>query len=111
MSQFDDVLASCKKQMEECGIDCDEQLLTAVAKGLGPSIYNKDSSVVASGDEAEVNTVKQNFIAGKLGVEGEQADAAIAHAVEKLGSGNRQKLRPVFYYLVVKFLGKESVYA
>lgn len=111
MSQFDEVFESCKTQMEKCGIDCDEHLLKAIAKSLGPSIYNKDSSLVAAGDKAEIEGVRTNFIAKKLGVEGEQADAAIAHAIEKIGTSNRQKLRPVFYYLIVKFLGKESVYA
>ncbi len=111
MSQFDEVLSACKAQMDKCNIECDESLLQAIAKGLGPSIYNKDSSLVAAGDKGEIDAVRTNFIAKKLGVEGEQADAAIEHAIEQIGSSNRQKLRPVFYYLIVKFLGKESVYA
>ena len=59
---------------------------------------------------AEIETVKTNFIAGKRGVEGDAAEAAIAYAIEKIGASNRQKLRPVFYYLIVKNLGKESVF-
>jgi len=58
-----------------------------------------------------VDNIKKKFIAGKLGVEGAEADAAINHAVEKIGSSNRQKLRPVFYYLIVKYLKKESIYS
>jgi len=38
-------------------------------------------------------------------------DATISHAIEKIGSSNRQKLRPVFYYLIVKYLKKESIYS
>ncbi len=111
MSKFDEVLDNCKTQMADCSIACDETLLTAIAKGLGPSIYNRDSGTVASGDPKELETVKTNFVTKKLGVEGDEADAAIAYAVEQLGSSNRNKLRPVFYYLVVKKLGKESIYA
>lgn len=111
MSKFDDVVNTCKDQMAKCGIDFDEKLLRAVAKGLGPSIYNKDALLVAAGDAAEVATIKERFIAKKLGVsDAAAADAAVAHAVEKIGSANRQKLRPVFYYLIVKHLSKEAVY-
>ena len=111
MSKFDEAIEACKAQMDKCGIDCDESLLTAIAKGLGPSLYNKDSNLVAAGDKGEIDGVKKNFIAKKLGVEGDEADAAIEAAVDKIGKSNRQKLRPVFYYLIVKHLGKESVYA
>lgn len=111
MSKFDDVVNNCKDQMGKCGIDVDETLLRAVAKGLGPSIYNKDALLVAAGDKKEVDSIKERFIAKKLGVSGADADAAVAHAIDKIGSSNRQKLRPVFYYLIVKHLGKESVYS
>ena len=56
--------------------------------------------------------MKKNFIAKKLGVDDEKkADAAIAHAIEKIGPSNRAKQRPVFYYLIVRKLKKEDVYA
>jgi len=54
--------------------------------------------------------VKARFINRKLGVDGPEADAAIQHAIDTIGASNRQKLRPVFYYLIVKHLNKESVY-
>ena len=112
MSKFDEVVTQCKAQMDKCGIDCDENLLKSICKSLGPSIYNKDSLLVAAGDKGEMDNIKERLIAKKLGVEdGAAASAAIAHAIDKIGSSNRQKLRPVFYYLIVKNLGKESVYA
>ncbi|MEM7375963.1 MAG: DUF2853 family protein [Pseudomonadota bacterium] len=110
MSKFDEVVDQCKAQMDSCGIDCDEALLKSICKSLGPSIYNKDSLLVAAGDKGEVDNIKDRLIAKKLGVDGSAADAAVAHAVDKIGSSNRQKLRPVFYYLIVKHLGKEAVY-
>lgn len=111
MSKFDEVITECKRQMETRGIDCDEALLTAIAKSLGPSVYDKDGRLVAAGDKGEVQSIMTRFVAGKLGVDGEAADRAFAAAVEKIGASNRQKLRPVFYYLLVKELGKESVFA
>ena len=52
------------------------------------------------------------YVMNRLGVEPSvELEGAIERAVEVLGSGNPHKLRPVFYYLLVKELGKESVYA
>jgi hypothetical protein len=85
--------------------------LTAVAKGLGPSIYNQDSSLVASSDPEELERVRTNFLIGKLGLpDGPELDAAIAETVASLKGINR-KLRVVFYYLLVKKFGKDSIYA
>ena len=110
MSNFDDVISRCRAQMEEHGIAIDDALLTAIAKSLGPSIYSADGLVVASSDKAEMATVHE-FIMNRLGVEpSPELEGAIEKAVETLGSGNSHKLRPVFYYLLVKELGKEGVY-
>lgn len=112
MSSFEEVIDSCKKQMSDIGVECDEALLTAIARSLGPSIYNKDSGTVATGDSGEMKTVRENFLAKKLGCEdGAAVDAAIEAATAKIGSSNSHKLRPVYYYLLVKELGKESVFA
>ena len=107
-SKFDDVMKSCKDQMKKQGISCDESLLTAIAKALGPGIYNRDAWGVASSQKSELTTIKKSFIAGKLGIkDDDKADKAIEKAI---GKSTRNKLRPVFYYLLVKELGKESVY-
>jgi len=110
MSKFDEAIVDCKAQLENIKVDCDDKLLSAVAQGLGPSLYNRDANLVAAADKKELENVKSRFISRKLGVEGADADAAIKHAIETIGSDNRQKLRPVFYYLIVKHLNKESVY-
>lgn len=111
MSNFDDVIDKCKKQMQDQGIDIDEGLLTSIAKSLGPSIYNADGLTVATGDEGEMATVKK-FATDKLGAtEGGDLDAAIGRCTDKIGKSNTHKLRPVFYYLLAKDLGKESAFA
>ena len=112
MSKLDDAIEAAKKQMKAQSIPCNEDLLRSVAKGLGPSIYTADGKLVAASDAKELDTVKKNFIGKKLGETDEKKqDAAIAHAIEKIGSSNRQKLRTVFCYLIVKKLKKESVYS
>ncbi|MBX2837975.1 MAG: DUF2853 family protein [Gammaproteobacteria bacterium] len=112
MSKFDEAITECKTQMESCNIECDEQLLKAICKGLGPSLYNRDSFLVAAADPKEIENIKTRFLHRKLRVDSvSENDAAIAHAIQTLGESNRQKCRPVFYYLLVKFLNKESVYA
>ena len=110
MSKFDDAINDCKAQLDAASVVCDEKLLASIAKGLGPSLYNRDANLVAAADKQEIDNVKNRFISRKLGIEGPAADAAIQHAVDTLGTGNGHKLRPAFYYLIVKYLKRESVY-
>ena len=84
--------------------------MTAVAKALGPSIYNADSLVVATGDEGEMQTVK-NWAQKNLGLEGDAFDTACGACVEKIGKSNTNKLRPVVYALLAKESGNESKFA
>jgi hypothetical protein len=114
MSKFDEKLTQYKEMLgstKDVG-GVDEALLTAVTKGLGPSIYNDDSSKVSCSDQTELDRVKKNFLIGKLGLaDGPDLDSAMSEVCEQLGSANRNKYRAVFYYLLVKKLGKESIYA
>jgi hypothetical protein len=114
MSKFDDAIATYENALSDTlGItDYDADLLKAVAKGLGPSIYNTDSSKVSCGDEDELTTVKNNFLVKKLGLDdSDSLMDAIKEVCEQMGSSNRNKYRAVFYYLLVKKFNKESVYA
>ncbi len=109
MSKLDNAVASCKAQMKACKIPCNEALLRNIAKSLGPSLYRRDSRTVAAGQKSELETIKKNFLIKKLGCKNDaKLDRAIAKAIKKIGPSNRHKLRPVFYYLLVKDLGKES---
>jgi Protein of unknown function (DUF2853) len=112
MSKFNDCVELYKAQSKELGLGLDETLLTAVAKGLGPSIYNVDSSKVSGSDKKELDTVKNNFLIKKLGLkDGPTLDAGIKEVMEKMGSSNRNKYRAVVYALLAKKFGKESVYS
>lgn len=93
------------------GVNPDVDLLTKIAIGLGPSIYNADSSTVSGSDVSELNTVKHNFLIKKLGLsESNDLDGAIASVLEAYGQSNRSKYRAVVYYMLVKHFNKESVY-
>lgn len=111
MSKFQIVVDRCEKQMKEQKIAVDRPLLEAIAKSLGPSIYQRDAVLVAAGQKSELETIKKNYLIKKLGCPDNAAlDKAITKAVTKIGKSRRNKMRPVFYYLLVKELGKESVY-
>ncbi|TXN35899.1 DUF2853 family protein [Flagellimonas hymeniacidonis] len=86
-------------------------LLTKVAIGLGPAIYNLDASKVSGSDDKELETVKNNFLIKKLGL-ADSADlmTAINGVIDKYGRSDKNKHRAVIYYMLAKHFGKESVY-
>lgn len=113
MSKFEEQLEKYKESLgstrDVSGID--EALLTAVAKGLGPSIYLDDAGRVSCSDPDELDRVKQNFLIKKLGLADDPSlDAAIKEVCEQMGSDNRNKHRAVFYYLLVQKFGKQAIF-
>ncbi|MFK8055262.1 MAG: DUF2853 family protein [Saprospiraceae bacterium] len=113
MGKFDEVVEKAKAHLAEHfkGHEVDEATLHAVTKGLGPSIYNKDSATVACSQSSETDTVRKNFLMKKHGLTDEAAaDKAITEVCEQY-KGSRAKMRPVFYYVLVKKLGLEKNYA
>ena len=113
MSKFEDVITKAKEHIDKhfTGHETDEDLLRKVGKGLGPSIYNKDSSSVSCSDKKELATVKNSFLMKKHGLTDEAAaDKAIQEVCEQY-KGSRGKLRVVFYYILTKKLGLEKAYA
>lgn len=97
--------------MKEQKIKVDRDLLHAIAKSLGPSLYKRDAALVAAGQKSELETIKKKYLIKKLGCDdGPHLDKAIDKAIVKIGKSRRNKMRPVFYYLLVKELKKESVY-
>lgn len=111
MSQLDEKIKMYVDNAAELGLSLSTELLTAVTKGLGPSIYSADASLVSGSDPDELDRVKKNFLIGKLGLaDGPALDEAIKEAIAAMGTGNRQKHRAIFYALLVKKFGKESIY-
>ncbi len=110
MSKFDEAVEKYSADLKDLGVAFNAELLSAVTKGLGPSIYNQDSSMVACSDAEELARVKTNFLIGKLGLsDGPKLDEALSAVCSQYDK--RFKHRAVFYYLLVEKLGKQSVYA
>ncbi len=112
MSKRDELITKYAADIKDkIGQTPDMDFLTKVTIGCGPSIYNKDAATVSGSDEAELETVKKNFLIKKLGLsDGPKLDEAIASVMDAYGKSNRNKYRAVVYYLLAKHFGKESVY-
>jgi len=112
MSKRDDLIVKYTADLKDkFDLNPDIDLLTKVAIGCGPSIYNADSSTVSGSDESELATVKNNFLIKKLGLkDSPDLDKGIDSVMEKYGRTNRKKYRVVVYYLLVKHFNKESAY-
>ena len=96
---------------EKCGVTADMDFLRKVTIGCGPAIYNRDASTVSASDEAELATVKNNFLIKKLGLkDGPALDEAINAVMDQYGRSTKSKYRAVVYYLLAKHFNKESVY-
>jgi hypothetical protein len=113
MSKFDEKVDLYLSQFKELNISgIDKDLLTKVTKACGPAIYLPDASKVSLADETECNTVKKNFLMKKLGLtEKDDMDAGLAAAEASMGKSNKNKYRPMVYYLLTKYFKKESVFA
>ena len=112
MSKRDELIQKYASDLrDKCGMSPDMDLLTKVTIGCGPAIYNADASTVSGSDDAELATVKNNFLIKKLGLsDGPQLDSAIASVMETYGQSNRNKYRAVVYYMLTKHFSKEAVY-
>ena len=112
MSKRDELIVKYAADIKEkFGAAPDMDLLTKVAIGLGPAIYNADASKVSGTDDKELETVKNNFLIKKLGMsESSDMMPAIKSIVEKYGTSNKNKYRAVVYYMLAKHFKKEAVY-
>jgi len=111
MSKLDDLIVRYSAEAEKLKLNLDTAFITAVAKSLGPSVYNADSETISSSSKSELETVKNNFLIKKLGLEDSpKLDEAINEVVEQLGTSNRNKYRVLFYALLAKKFKKESLY-
>ena len=110
MNKFEQALEKYHTEAQKLGIKVDAELLKAVARGLGPSIYRADSSKVSCSNQSELDRVKQNFLINKLGLkDSDNLDKAIKEVCKKFGS-SRNKHRALFYYLLAVEFGKEAHY-
>ena len=74
MSKLQEKIDLYTESAEKLSIAIEADLFKLVAKGLGPSIYKEDSELVSSSNQAELETVKKNFLIKKLGLEKDDAE-------------------------------------
>ena len=89
--------------------DPDEAVVAGLEKTYALALQNADARLISFSDDAELKTVRENFVKGKLGVTDSDADidAAIA-AVGARVPGHKQRL--TVYYLLAERYGKLSVF-
>lgn len=111
MATYEEAFARFTEEMNALGFSHHHELYDAVTKHLGPSIHSNDASKVACDDPNEMQTIKTEFLIGKLGLEdGPELDNAISQVCGALGKDNANKHRATFYYLLVAVLQKEHVF-
>lgn len=112
MSKRDELIVKYAEDIKnKFGVTPDMDFLTKVAIGLGPAIYNLDASKVSGSDDKELETVKNNFLIKKLGLDDSPVlMEAINDVIVKYGTSEKNKHRAVIYYMLAKHFKKESVY-
>jgi hypothetical protein len=77
-----------------------------IVKHLGIALQSRDASLVSCTDPSELERVKEKWCMKKLGAtDGAACDSTIEKVCEEM-SGDRNKARVTFYYLVAKHMGK-----
>jgi hypothetical protein len=111
MSKLDELIGDYIADVKDIEDNPDVGLIRKIAESQGPSIYNRDASLVSSSDKAELETVRKNFLVKKLGLEdSDELNQGINQVLEKYGKSNRNKHRVVVYYLLTKHYNKEKVF-
>ena len=113
MSKRDEKIVAMIAEAKKLNLSITDDLISKVAIGLGPVLYNKDTATVACGQPKELDTVRNNFLKKKLGLSNDDSElnAAIKEVCEQLGTSNRSKYRVHFYALLAMKFNKTSIYA
>ena len=106
----DELLAKTLEAVKKYDKKPDQALVAALVKNYALVLRKPDTALVSCSDPKELATVKKNFLIKKLGLkDGPGLDAAVQKVCERM-KAERRKSRAVFYYLLVKDLGKERVF-
>ncbi|PID32409.1 hypothetical protein CR970_00605 [Candidatus Saccharibacteria bacterium] len=111
MSKLDDIVAKYQEENTKLGLGIKADLLEAVTRALGPSVYDADASRVSGNDPDELATVKQNYLIKKLGLaDSPDLDKAIETVMARFDSSSPNKYRALVYALLCEHFDKQSVY-
>jgi hypothetical protein len=83
----------------------DEQAVDKIVKHLGIALTANDSSLVSALDQRERDRVRDKWGVGKLGLDDAGSEALIEQVATEM-SGDRNKQRVTFYYLMAKHANK-----
>lgn len=83
-----------------------EDVVKKIVRHLGIALRNRDSSMVACSDQAELDRVRAKWCGKKLGITDDAKANAVIEKVCQEMSADRTKSRVTFYYLVAKHLNK-----
>jgi outer membrane protein OmpA-like peptidoglycan-associated protein len=92
--------------------DADDAVIAGIVRHCGIALRTRDASLVAFGDKAETDLVRESFLRKKLGLaeSDEVLDAAIAAVGERM-KGDPTKNRVTVYYLLAEHFGKLGLFA
>ncbi|MEM1115638.1 MAG: DUF2853 family protein [Bacteroidota bacterium] len=110
MATLDDAVGAALSALTKSGVENpDMDLLRAVTKKAGPSVYSADARNVACSDPEEKKRVADGFLAKTLGVE--DGAASVDAVCEMMKGAGSQKHRGAFYYLLAQHHKKESLFS
>lgn len=105
ISEYKEALAKYTSNINEAALD-------KMASTYALVMSNRDARNVACGDDAEKETVRDNFLKKKLGLTDADSDLdAAVEAVCVTMKEDRMKNRIVFYYLLAEKYNKLGVFA
>ena len=111
MSKLEEKINLYKEENKKHGFGISDSLLEQVTRSLGPSIYNNDACRISGSDKTELETVKNNYLIKKLGLDDTpQLDTAITEVIGKFGSSNKNKYRALVYAMLCEKFNKQTIY-
>ena len=106
MTTKEEVMEKYINQLNELGVDIDDDLLEFAFSAVGPANYKADAQLVACSDDEELKRVFKGFVGDELEeTDEEKGMSAIKDVCEQM-KGSSRKYRAVFYYLLAKAYGK-----
>ena len=91
--------------------NADDNAIDGIVKYCGIALRNRDSSFVSCSDKSERDRVRDNFLIKKLALTDSEVDLdkAVMEVCETM-SGDRDKPRVTFYYLLAQKYGKLDLF-
>jgi hypothetical protein len=87
----------------------EENLLDRVITACGPAAFSESGVAVDPASDGERAYIRSHFLVRKLGLkDGPALSDAIDAAFDAYPNQGERLLRPVLYYLLVKFFGLEA---